>query len=1144
MLNQDTTKEVSQTYPNNDHNPLNDHDYCSPDKRLSQTQQRNLEEPNDTAADSLSNKTLPTVLNSKLSLPESIASNSTSLDAQKNVGTVNDGIVKERCNEHLIDSSSSSSSSSLSSSIGSNKDSIIAQHSRKLNQQKRKSMDSEGSLANRQCESSSKLVRDTSMDEGSQDVGRARAKRARQSISVTDKSEWIMGDDQIDSVLSEHLEGEPRERKSKSNRDHSSSYNQYTSSDYSSSDAESDRESMYNSEDDPDRLWCICKKPHDGKFMICCDVCKDWFHGHCVGVTKLMGDRFEKQGKEWFCGECQEKLRAGTPRNAIPEKIIKKETKKKSMPPIPGKRGRGRPRKSESLGNPRENVTRVSQRTTRKSSSSLDPKVGVDNGRLKKNLARSDARSESFDEFENSQRLKVLIKERKKEFFYKRHLAEQRKAAKRNELGLGRQSLTANLGDSLDSLATSTSASSMNNPSVIKTEDKEHSKPNIVLQINTKKDSCTDQNDPSSRIVTAIVRPKKAKQLDASNPIVDDLFIAEPIQINSKVRTQLNTSAQSTTSASGETSSCNGETNIRKRSGSGSSSSKNEKSNPGSGQTDATPKKKRKDSGSSAPNGSSEPWGSKNIVQKIKESLESRSKQMKDIEISADKIESLATEIEGQLNECFKEGTQKYLNKFRSLLFNLRDAKNQGLVKNVLTGEILPARLVRMSPDEMASHELAKWRERENKHSIELIKRDAQLAAQQVIVKKTHKGEEVISTPSLNEPEDPSTVVEEQATPTTPTKIPTKELRADCSKITPNSPQQSGGNKSSGPLKMKIIGITSEFPLKSAHDLPTTPIGESLPFIETTKDHKNHIFDINCKICTKQDSISPETSSGAKIETPTSNEQVSKPAEPSQPDQPKRFRVSIDTKIDPADLSRLKEPLIRPRLPSVGLEEISSPKTSTFSQMIDAAREVDEEETLVSSSSNNPEKSLIHTPDSQTADVQSGNDNRSNKQCWSGSITMPDVAKFCASAKPVSGSVDFMKDGINQNLTICGRIAPDQVQGYIKQLKSTTKNQILIIQLFPLTESDKSSFDSFFDYLYSRNRYGVIQTTPQILKDFYILPVHEKSNIPEMLRPIKGPGIDRKEPNCLLGLLVRSKKAANVLSPSPSTSTYTPTPIN
>lgn len=820
-------------------------------------------------------------------------------------------------------------------------------------------------------------------------------KRPRQNTSVTDKSQWIMGDDQIDSVLSEHLEESdqrPREKRQRIIKEQDSAFIQYTSSDYSSSDAESDQASECDSEDDPNKLWCICRKPHEDKFMICCDICLDWFHGHCVGVTKLMGDRFDKQGKEWFCGECQEKLRAGISRNAIQKKreVKKDEKKKKKSLPVPGKRGRGRPRKSETMA--REGATRVSQRMTRKSSSSLDPKLGVDNGRLKRNLARSDARSESFDEFEDSQRLKELIKERKKEFFYKRHLAEQQKAAKRSELGLNRQSLTANLSDSLDSLATSTSTPNMSNlPINIKSERRERSKPNIVLQINTKKESGVDQGNPTSRIVTTIVRsPKKSKHTESSiDPIVNDLFTADPIQISKKVKPASSTNETSDTSttgnqtaASSEATTSNGESNIRKRSNSGSSS-KNDKSPADQAEATTTPKKKRKDSESSTPNGSTTPIGSKHIAQKIKETLETRSKQIKDLEVASDKLEQLATEIEDQLNECFKEGTQKYLNKFRSLVFNLRDSRNQNLVKNVLTGEITPSRLVRMSPDEMASHELAKWRERENKHSIELIKRDAQLAAQQVIVKKTHKGEEVISAPSFNEPDDPSAEVDNQELPTTPNKqqtTPAEEPRAHGSTITLTPPPVVGN--SAGLLKMKITSIT----------------------------------------------------------------------------------------------------------------ESSSPKAE-------------------------PQHII------------------SNEPCWSGSITMPDIAKFSALAKPVSGAVDFMGDEFNQNLVVCGRIAPDQVQGYIKELKSKTKNQIMIIQLFPLTEDDRNNFDTFFDYLYSRNRYGVIQTSQQILKDFYVLPIHERSSIPEILEPIKGPGIDRKEPNCLLGLLVRSKRS------TPPASTYTPTPI-
>lgn len=55
---------------------------------------------------------------------------------------------------------------------------------------------------------------------------------------------------------------------------------------------EDEEESMEEDgeDDDPERLWCICQKPHNNRFMICCDRCEDWFHGSCVGVTKAIGE--------------------------------------------------------------------------------------------------------------------------------------------------------------------------------------------------------------------------------------------------------------------------------------------------------------------------------------------------------------------------------------------------------------------------------------------------------------------------------------------------------------------------------------------------------------------------------------------------------------------------------------------------------------------------------------------------------------------------------------------------------------------------------------------------------------------------------------------------------------------------------------
>jgi hypothetical protein len=45
---------------------------------------------------------------------------------------------------------------------------------------------------------------------------------------------------------------------------------------------------------------CICAGPSDGSFMLCCDKCELWFHGHCVNITKEASEGLNS----WLCAEC------------------------------------------------------------------------------------------------------------------------------------------------------------------------------------------------------------------------------------------------------------------------------------------------------------------------------------------------------------------------------------------------------------------------------------------------------------------------------------------------------------------------------------------------------------------------------------------------------------------------------------------------------------------------------------------------------------------------------------------------------------------------------------------------------------------------------------------------------------------------
>ncbi|KAG8222875.1 hypothetical protein J437_LFUL003520 [Ladona fulva] len=53
---------------------------------------------------------------------------------------------------------------------------------------------------------------------------------------------------------------------------------------------------------DTRELYCLCKQPYDeSQFYICCDGCQDWFHGRCVGILQSEADSID----EYVCPSCE-----------------------------------------------------------------------------------------------------------------------------------------------------------------------------------------------------------------------------------------------------------------------------------------------------------------------------------------------------------------------------------------------------------------------------------------------------------------------------------------------------------------------------------------------------------------------------------------------------------------------------------------------------------------------------------------------------------------------------------------------------------------------------------------------------------------------------------------------------------------------
>lgn len=89
--------------------------------------------------------------------------------------------------------------------------------------------------------------------------------------------------------------------------------------------------------------------------------------------------------------------------------------------------------------------------------------------------------------------------------------------------------------------------------------------------------------------------------------------------------------------------------------------------------------------------------------------------------------EELAEELEDCIFQEFKNTDMRYKNRVRSRVANLKDTKNPTLRTNFLSGAVTASKLAKMTPEEMASAEMKKIREKFVKEAIN----DAQLATVQ-----------------------------------------------------------------------------------------------------------------------------------------------------------------------------------------------------------------------------------------------------------------------------------------------------------------------------------------------------------------------------------------------------------------------------
>jgi len=137
----------------------------------------------------------------------------------------------------------------------------------------------------------------------------------------------------------------------------------------------------------------------------------------------------------------------------------------------------------------------------------------------------------------------------------------------------------------------------------------------------------------------------------------------------------------------------------------------------------------------------------KNVTKGLKDALKTRVEKTEGVTISDPELDKLVKDMEDALYKFYnKDVGSKYKSKYRSLVFNIKDPKNNGLFRKIVRKEYSPNRIASMTAEEMANKELKEWRQAELKHDIEKIKSHeiemAQIGTK--LVMKTHKGDMVM----------------------------------------------------------------------------------------------------------------------------------------------------------------------------------------------------------------------------------------------------------------------------------------------------------------------------------------------------------------------------------------------------------------
>ncbi|XP_060518841.1 uncharacterized protein LOC132697387 isoform X2 [Cylas formicarius] len=832
------------------------------------------------------------------------------------------------------------------------------------------------------------------------------------------------------------------------------------------------------SEDDPNKLWCICNQPHNNRFMICCDTCEEWYHGKCVNITKAMGQQMESEGKEWICLFCKNpsmkrplaaarrvrkasrNSRASTD-SSNSSKKIDKEKSTSSVPCV------------------------VCQKAARKNSIYCSENCILTHAQGIERVVvfeRSTGNMLTGNKAPSSANLDQWLKEHPGYEVVKSAGKVVTTKVKPNSLSQSKLKFVKNANNEGVSLAIQQKGI------------------NIGVLKHAPKHQTPEQQIRSFKIVkpgNKEITPKESKiKLIQAQPM--SITKTQTPTVNPKITIQTTLTPKATPKPKESPKDKQQVTNKTLK------LKNKEKSKEKEEQIPTTPQSNRENIRD-------------NVQKTIFEQLLIRLKTDPNIKLTDDEVKTISNDIELELHKCFGGTGHKYKNKYRSLIFNIKDAKNQTLWRRICEKSISSYELVRLSPDDMASQELAKWREQEAKHQLDMIKKSELelLNSSRQYVLKTHKGEEILED---NRPG---------------AKVDNAEI---IKSLTEGSPLD-GGDKDRDNAKDKDRDRKSS---KHGRKDKSRDRGKDRKESHRSRRSSSRERDRSRKRSRSRDKLrhsdkkkdkrsrsrsrdkdrykkSSHKSSKHKRSSSVSNDNLDKRS--------KEILEQLN-KIAPPVEDRLWKHVPQEDILPAPIDSDSDHEIPSSTVTIPTPPRVSEtdEYQAANQSSNDSKSSILPVHDEQNDGAMSPPPKVPAAEIWSGTINMVDVAQISITAHEVSGDCTRLSKELPTNLDIVGRISPDTVWDYIGKMKCSNSKVISLVRLNATNVEEQMPYLALYSYLSSRNRLGVVKSTNKAIKDFYILPLASQKPIPQALLPLNGPGFEESRPALLLGIIIRDKR--------------------